>query len=144
MTESLMNVKHNVLWNTCTHTHMEAVIAPLMRRLSPHCSVTGCVFWDGGGWQRRGEGGKTNGRLFTCLASSKDVCSLLISFSYCSFILSTSWSWAATSSLRAPFRAVSSLSRLLSVSSCSSLARRISCISTLSCIMSCEKWGQVG
>lgn len=91
---------------------------------------------------RRGEGGsergESHGRLITCLASSKDVCSLLNSFSYCSFILSTSWSWAATSSFRAPFKAVSSLSRLLRRSSCSSLARRISCISTFSCIMSCE------
>lgn len=88
---------------------------------------------------RRGEGVR-EWSLTTCLASSRDVCSLLISFSYCSLILSTSWSWAATSSFRAPFRAVSSLSRLLSTSSCSSLARRSSCISSFSCIISCGKW----
>lgn len=79
--------------------------------------------------------------LITCLASSTDICSWRISFSYRSFILSTSWSWAATSSFRAPFSAVSSLSRLLRTSSCSSLARRTSCISTFNSIISCRKLG---
>ena len=98
--------------------------------------------WGGGGEVER-QGEETYGRLITCLASSKDVCSRLISFSYWSLILSTSWSWEATSSFRAPFSAVSSLSRLLSTSSCSSLARRTSCMSTFSCIMSCGKQGAV-
>lgn len=133
------------------HTHR--VTAPLMGCLSPIPLWQG-VFLEWGRARRKwggrntewssAEGGGTNVRLNTCLASTKDTCSRVNSFSYCSFILSTSWSWAATSSFRAPFRAVSSLSRLLSTSSCSSLSIRTSCISTFSCIMSCGKGRQFG
>lgn len=147
----MTNIWHKLQCRTHTH-HYSSPDALLIATL---LSDWVC-FWNGGGGRERrkrgggnsgavGEGGRggegrQRGRLITCLASSKDVCSLLISFSYCSLILSTSWSWAATSSFRAPFRAVSSLSRLLSTSSWSSLARRASCISTFSCIISCGKW----
>lgn len=138
----------NIWWRTYVPTHKakhaRRVGTPLMWSLSMHPCHRVC-FWNGGGWKQRKWGGgkwrrrRAEGELTTCLASSKDICSLLISFSYCSFILSTSWSWAATSSFRAPFRAVSSLSRLFSTSSCSSLARRISCSSSFKCIISCWK-----
>lgn len=125
---------HNA--NANTHTHTQSALPWCAYLCTP---VTGCVSGMGEGEGNEEEEHKLEekeGRLTTCLASSKDVCSLLISFPNCSFILCTSWSWAATSSFRAPFRAVSSLSRLFSTSSCSSLAKRSSCISSFSCIMS--------
>ena len=61
------------------------------------------------------------------------------SASYCSFSLSISRSWLETSSFRAPFSAVSSRSRFLKRSSCSSLAMSRCWRSCFACRSSCRE-----
>ena len=66
------------------------------------------------------------------------------SASYCSFSLSISRSWLETSSFRAPFSAVSSRSRFLKRSSCSSLAMSRCWRSCFACRSSCRENTRAG
>lgn len=98
-------------------TGAQTSICPLSTSSSPrHHEANGS--WHG----RVGSSRPSVGSRLTLVASSTLSLRACSSASYCSFSLSISWSWLETSSFKAPFKAVSSRSRFLKTSSCSSLA----------------------